>query len=85
MELKEYLDECGMPMSELARRAGVTHTTIYSIVKGRDIRLSVALQIEDATKGRVTPREIAPNAYTSKSEPHNERHQKKKQPVSKKK
>jgi predicted transcriptional regulator len=77
MELKEYLDECGMPMSELARRAGITHTTVYSIVKGRDIRLSVALQIEDATKGKVTPRELAPNAYISKRKVNSQSNKKK--------
>ncbi len=63
MRLREYLDEHGTLQSHLARRANVHHRTIASALSGADIRLSVALQIEDATKGLVTARELAPNCY----------------------
>lgn len=63
MFLKEYLEEHGTPLRVLARRANISHATIINILAGKDIRLSVALQIEDATKGQVKCRDLAPAAY----------------------
>lgn len=63
MKLREYLDEYSTPIRALARKAGIAHTSISNILKGMDIRLSIALKLEDATKGLVTCRELAPKCY----------------------
>lgn len=81
MLLKDYLEEHGTQQVHVARRAGVSHRTIASALNGKDIRLSVALKIEDATKGKVTCRELAPDSYLSKSDPNTNCKKKKKKPV----
>jgi DNA-binding transcriptional regulator YdaS (Cro superfamily) len=63
MKLQEYLDEHGTPKNTLAKRAGIHHTTVARVLKGHEILLSVALRIEEATKGQVTCHEMAPQAY----------------------
>lgn len=63
MKLNEYLDEHGTQQTTVARRAGVHHRTVSNILQGKDILLSVALQIEDATKGKVTVYDMAPQKF----------------------
>ena len=66
MKLKEYLSEVGIPIEKFARRAGVCATTIQNVIQEkRDLRVSVAIKIEDATLGdngkpKVTIREMVP-------------------------
>jgi len=66
MKLKDYLNEVGIPIEKFARRAGVCATTIQNVIQGkRDLRVSVAIKIEDATLGdngkpKVTIREMVP-------------------------
>jgi DNA-binding transcriptional regulator YdaS (Cro superfamily) len=84
MRLHEYLEEHGTPNIVLARRAGIHHTTLARTLQGHEILLSVALKIEDATKGQVTCRDLAPDVYLE-SKPHDKREEKKHKPISKKK
>ncbi len=61
MNLRQFLDETGMPITELARRSNVSPATIHNVLAGKkDLYLSVAIMIEEATKGRVTHRELLP-------------------------
>ncbi len=61
MKLKEYLDEMGISQIKFARRCGVDARTIHNILKGKqDIRLSIALKIEELTDGKVTPKDLDP-------------------------
>ncbi len=85
MRLEEYLEEHGTPNIVLARRAGIHHTTLARTLQGHEILLSVALKIEDATKGQVTCRDLAPEQYLSEREIHNKREKEKHKPVGKKK
>lgn len=67
MKLKDYLIEVGIPIEKFARRAGVSATTIQNVIQGkRDLRVSIAIKIEDATLGdngkpKVTCREMIPS------------------------
>jgi DNA-binding transcriptional regulator YdaS (Cro superfamily) len=81
MLLREYLDEHGTLQVHVARKAGLSHRTIANALDGKDIRLSVALKIEDATKGQVTCRDLAPDSYLSKGEPDKYSKKKKKKPI----
>jgi DNA-binding transcriptional regulator YdaS (Cro superfamily) len=63
MKLQEYLDTYGTPKMALARKAGISRPSLNGILDGRDLRISVALKLEDATAGLVTCREMAPLAY----------------------
>jgi DNA-binding transcriptional regulator YdaS (Cro superfamily) len=66
MKLKEYLNEVGIPIEKFARRVGVCATTIQNVIQEkRDLRVSIAIKIEDATLGdngkpKVTIREMVP-------------------------
>ena len=67
MKLTEYLKEIGIPLTVFARRIGVSTATIHNLVREkRDPRLSIAVKIEDATKNRVTCRELLPDDFFTK-------------------
>ncbi len=59
MYLAEYLQETGMSQAEFARRAGISGPTIASVLAGKDVKLSVAVLIEIASKGKVKCKECA--------------------------
>lgn len=76
MKLDEFLELTGMPLSKLAQKVGVTTNTIRNILEGeRDLRLSVALLIEEATilsdannsKPLVTVKELLPSKFLNKN------------------
>ena len=55
MDLEKYIEEIGIPITEIARRLRVTPMTIHNILKkGKEPRLDLALAIEKITKGQVT-------------------------------
>lgn len=54
MKLNEYLTEMGIPIAGFARRVGVSMMTIRRILEGAEPKVSVALKIEELTKGQVT-------------------------------
>lgn len=59
MELKTYLNDIGIPLAVFARKIGVSIPTIHNAIKGeRDIRLSLAIAIEDLTDHKVTCRDL---------------------------
>lgn len=86
MNLREYLDEVGISIEKFARRAGVSPVTIQNILHSKnDIRLSIAIRIEDATlddrgKPKVTHREMIPKRLLNlkKEEKNKNREEKKK-------
>jgi DNA-binding transcriptional regulator YdaS (Cro superfamily) len=63
MYLEDYLDEYGIPVAEFARKAKVCVATIYKVMRGENLNLDKALRIEDASKGHVRCRDIAPRVY----------------------
>lgn len=59
MKLDEYLGKVGIEVPLFAKQLGVTAETVRTIIRGnRDIRLSVALLIEELTYGKVSPRDL---------------------------
>lgn len=59
MKLSEYIEDMGISVAKLTRISGLTKRSIYNLMnEKRDIRLSTAVKIERATKGKVTCREI---------------------------
>lgn len=58
MNLAEYLVWAEMSQAEFARRSGISAPTVYSVLQGWDIKHSVAMLIELATKGKVKGRYI---------------------------
>lgn len=68
MKLKEYIEEVGIPINEFARRLKISPATIYNIFNDKDIRLSVAVKIEEATKGKVKCRELLSPDYLKDQE-----------------
>lgn len=59
MHLREYLLDNGITASDFARQAGVTRQTIRAVCIGeRNISLSLAMKIDELTKGEVTPHDI---------------------------
>jgi len=58
MHLKKWLDNNGLTYQEFANRIGIHRQTIVNLMGGKDIRLSVAAKIEDATLGVVKCREL---------------------------
>lgn len=72
MKLKDYFEENCVNVKLFARKIGVSVATIYSIIDGYDIRLSTALKISKATKGKVKCEDMeptkSPKPRASKSE-----------------
>jgi predicted transcriptional regulator len=58
MRLSEYLEETGLSQSHFARVTGISAPTVCAILDGRDPRLSVAILIEIASKGKVRCRDM---------------------------
>jgi predicted transcriptional regulator len=58
MYLTAFLEDTGIPVTKLARKAGIHEGTLYNVLKGRDVRLSIAIKIEKATKCRVSCNEL---------------------------
>ena len=58
MHLKKWLDNNGLTYQEFANRIGIHRQTIVNLMGGKDIRLSVAAKIEDATLGVVKCRDL---------------------------
>ena len=56
MKLKEYMEKTNIGYRELAKKAGVHHTTIFSFLNGRTktFRPEIAQKISDATDGKVS-------------------------------
>ena len=53
MKLRDYLDEHGTTQAHFARRAGLSAPVIEHALKGHDIKLSSAIGIHNASKGKV--------------------------------
>lgn len=58
MKLIEYLTDIGITPAVFAKKANISAPTIYNVLKGKDIYLSIALRIEKATKRKVKCREL---------------------------
>lgn len=60
MKLTQYLNSLEKKISatELARAVGCSDTTIYNMIYGRDIKLSLAVKIERFTNSKVTCKDI---------------------------
>ena len=59
MKLQDFLDETGITAGTLARKASIAPTTIYGVLKGKEIYLSMAMKIERATKRKVKCQDLA--------------------------
>ena len=66
MYLAEYLQETGMSQAEFARRAAISGPTVASVLAGKDVKLSVAVLIEMASKGQVKCKDCANMDYIQK-------------------
>jgi predicted transcriptional regulator len=53
MNLREYFEETGTSVVNFAKKAGVSKLTIHNLLGGRDVRMSIAVKIQRATKGKV--------------------------------
>lgn len=60
MKLKDYLQDLGIPQATFARKVGVSSRTILNAVLGKEIRLSLAVRIEEVTKGQVKCKDLLP-------------------------
>jgi len=58
MKLKEYLDVNGLKMYAFADRLNIPYKTLWTLLKKGDMKLSLAIKIEEATQGQVTCREL---------------------------
>lgn len=93
MRLEEYLEEYGTPLTVFAAKTGASITTILNICAQRgDLLLSIALRIEEATKGQVQCKELLPIGYkdrldrkreSQKNHPAKDKNKKKKNKVNK--
>lgn len=57
-KLEEYLDSKGIKHLFFAEQLGISTKTLYSIMKGNDTKLSIALKIEEITKGAVKAKDL---------------------------
>lgn len=65
MHLKEYLDQAKISMAEFARRSGIARSIVGHIVLGTRLpSLLIAVRIEQATKGKVRPKDLV-NFYNT--------------------
>jgi DNA-binding XRE family transcriptional regulator len=60
MELKEYLKSRNLSIEEFSEITNLHRNTIYCCIRQKtEPKLTTALKIADATKGKVTMRELA--------------------------
>lgn len=59
MDLKDYINKRGIPITKFARLVKVSAHTIHNILNGYDMRLSIASRIEELTEGAVTCQDLA--------------------------
>jgi DNA-binding transcriptional regulator YdaS (Cro superfamily) len=60
MELREYLFRREIKKGDFALMVGTSPKTIWALLKGmQDVKLSIALKIEEITKGEVSCRDLA--------------------------
>lgn len=60
MKLREYIDKYGINIRKFSRSAKISEATVHNILKGFDIKLSVALKILDITGGEVSCEDLKP-------------------------
>ena len=79
MKLNEYLKETGIPLVVFAKKAGISVATVNNIITNiKDMYLSVAIRIEETTKGQVTCRELISKRFNELGRLRDEKqHQKK--------
>lgn len=59
MDLQAWLERAGNSRSSLARRSGISKTTLHRITRGETVpRAKTAKAIEEATGGEVTAAEL---------------------------
>lgn len=81
MKLYDYLQEEGIQHSHFAKRVGISLPTLAMLFKGYDCRLSVAIKIEELTRGAVKIRDLTPTVFRpSRKKPKKEDCQKQTNP-----
>ncbi len=60
MRLEEYLEERGISKTEFSRRCKISISTIFNIMRSKNIRLDVAMKIVNYTEGKVRPEDLLP-------------------------
>lgn len=60
MRLNEFVDETGITIAKLAKRAGVAFSTIKNAMDGKNLTLENAYKIHMATKGKCSLIELLP-------------------------
>lgn len=60
MMLRHYIDKYGINIRKFSRSAKISEATIHNVLKGFDIKLSVALKIIEITQGEVTCQDLKP-------------------------
>jgi|HubBroStandDraft_2_1064218.scaffolds.fasta_scaffold1104503_1 hypothetical protein len=58
MKLEEYLDSKGIKKTFFASQLGLTYRTLFTIMKSNECRKTIALAIENITKGEVTMKDF---------------------------
>lgn len=66
MDLRKYIRDRGITKNEFARRVGCSFTTIHNILRGYDIKLSLAERIEKVSEGQVHPQDLYPKIKRDK-------------------
>lgn len=60
MKLKEFIDDTGITIAKLAKRANVSFSTIKNAIEGKNLTLENAYKIHLATKGKCTLLDMLP-------------------------
>lgn len=60
MKLKEFIEETGITVAKLAKRADVSFATVKSAIEGKNLTLENAYKIQLATKGKCTLLDMLP-------------------------
>ena len=84
MHLKKWLSQNELTYQQFADKIGIHRQTIVNLMAGRDVMLSVACKIEDATLGVVKCRDLCGYYYNHKldqsdDKPNNESHKQQQQ------
>lgn len=66
MNLEEFLEYSGMTQINLAKRAKLTQSTIFKILSGRDVKLSTAVKLCEASRNKITLESLAKNLASAK-------------------